>query len=95
MSYPDPLSDPRADDPLAHRAGTVPPPLPGSVVARVAVLLAIPLVGLAIVPVYARTTPRLWGFPFFYWYQLAWVFLAAACTWGAYRTIDRARGGAR
>lgn len=27
---------------------------------------------------YAKEEPRLWGFPFFYWYQLAWVFVAAA-----------------
>ena len=26
---------------------------------------------------YADETPRLWGFPFFYWYQLLWVLLAA------------------
>jgi hypothetical protein len=30
-----------------------------------------------LVPTYARIEPRLLGFPFFYWYQLAWVFLAA------------------
>ncbi len=82
-------------DPLAHRSGAVPPPLPVSAIVVAAVLLAIPLVGLALVPVYARTSPTLWGFPFFYWYQVLWVFLAAACTWGAHRTITRARGGAR
>jgi hypothetical protein len=30
--------------------------------------------------VYARQTPELFGFPFFYWYQLAWVFLTAGIT---------------
>lgn len=85
-------SDPPAD-PLAHRRGSVPPPLPGSTVVTAAVLLAVPLIGLAIVPVYARRTPELWGFPFFYWYQLVWVFLAALCTWGAHRVIRRGRGG--
>ena len=30
--------------------------------------------------IYARETPTLFGFPFFYWYQFAWVFLTAAIT---------------
>jgi hypothetical protein len=55
------------------------------------VLLAIPIIGLAIVPVYSKAGPRLWGFPFFYWYQFLWVFLASAFTWGAYVVITRAR----
>ncbi|MGH8961285.1 MAG: DUF3311 domain-containing protein [Jatrophihabitantaceae bacterium] len=59
------------------------------------VLLAVPLVALAIVPVYAKDGPRLWGFPFFYWYQFLWVFLASGFTYGAYLVIThaRARGG--
>ena len=28
-------------------------------------------------PTYAKDEPRLWGFPFFYWYQLLWVFISA------------------
>jgi len=27
---------------------------------------------------YVRLTPVLWGFPFFYWYQFAWVLLTSA-----------------
>jgi hypothetical protein len=27
---------------------------------------------------YNRTNPTLYGFPFFYWYQLVWVILSAA-----------------
>jgi hypothetical protein len=30
---------------------------------------------------YARVEPRLFGFPFFYWYQFLWVFLAAGACW--------------
>jgi hypothetical protein len=30
-----------------------------------------------VVPLYARTGPRLGAFPFFYWYQLAWIPLVA------------------
>jgi hypothetical protein len=36
-------------------------------------LLALPYIGLLSVPIYATDEPELWGFPFFYWYQLAWV----------------------
>jgi len=42
------------------------------------VLLALPFVGLLYPPLYARTDPELFGFPFFYWYQFAWVPAAAA-----------------
>lgn len=41
------------------------------------VLLVLPFLGLLYPPLYATEDPRLFGFPFFYWYQLAWVFLAA------------------
>lgn len=30
-----------------------------------------------LVPTYDQREPELFGFPFFYWYQLAWVFIAA------------------
>jgi hypothetical protein len=39
-------------------------------------LLWIPVVVPLIVPFYNRTEPTLLGFPFFYWCQLAYVFLA-------------------
>jgi hypothetical protein len=68
-----------------------PRPLPLGVMVLAGVLLAVPIVALAIVPVYSRDNPRLWGFPFFYWYQFLWVFLASAFTWSAYLVIRRAR----
>ncbi|MHB1566360.1 MAG: DUF3311 domain-containing protein [Acidiferrobacter sp.] len=37
------------------------------------VLLILPFVALLWVPFYNKITPTLLGFPFFYWYQLAWV----------------------
>jgi hypothetical protein len=43
-------------------------------------LLILPAIGLLFPAVYARETPALLGFPFFYWYQFAWVFLTAAVT---------------
>ncbi|WP_052313459.1 DUF3311 domain-containing protein [Terriglobus roseus] len=41
-------------------------------------LLVIPVLALIFPALYNRETPTLFGFPFFYWYQLAWVFLATA-----------------
>ncbi len=43
-------------------------------------LLLLPAAGLLFPAIYARATPTLFGFPFFYWYQFAWVFLTAAIT---------------
>ena len=37
-----------------------------------------------------RRTADLWGFPFFYWYQFVWVFLAAGFTYAAYVVVRRA-----
>ena len=38
-------------------------------------LLLLPFIGLILVPLYNTREPELFGFPFFYWYQLAWVIL--------------------
>ncbi len=43
----------------------------------ITILLAASLVGTLWVPFYARLSPRLGGFPFFYWYQLMWVPIVA------------------
>jgi membrane protease YdiL (CAAX protease family) len=43
-------------------------------------LLAIPWIAMIWVPSYNRIDPQLWGFPFFYWYQLAWVLISAVIT---------------
>ena len=40
-------------------------------------LLLIPYIGLLWVPFYDRLTPDLFGFPFFYWYQLLLVPITA------------------
>jgi hypothetical protein len=39
--------------------------------------LLLPYAGLLFPALYARSTPTLFGFPFFYWYQFAWVLLAS------------------
>lgn len=40
-------------------------------------LLLLPYLGLCFPGFYARATPTLFGFPFFYWYQFSWVALAS------------------
>lgn len=49
------------------------------------VLLLLPFIGLLWVPFYNHSEPSLFGFPFFYWYQLAWVPVTAVLTWIVYR----------
>jgi hypothetical protein len=52
-------------------------------------LLVLPFAGLLYPPLYAREQPELFGFPFFYWYQFAWVFVAALLTGIVYRATRR------
>ena len=53
------------------------------------VLLAAAIVVPLLVNTYAHEKPTLWGFPFFFWYQLLWVLISAALTYGAYRLVER------
>ncbi len=50
-------------------------------------LLLVPYIGLLWVPFYNSKGPALFGFPFFYWYQLAWVPLTSLLIWIVYRSI--------
>ena len=52
-------------------------PTPKKKLSRWTLLLALPYLGLCFPQLYARATPTLAGFPFFYWYQFAWVILAS------------------
>ncbi len=52
-------------------------------------LLVLPFIGLLWIPFFNRTEPSLFGFPFFYWYQLAWVPVTAALTYLAWRSRKR------
>jgi hypothetical protein len=74
--------------PSSHRLS------PGAA-ATAGVLLAVPILALLLVPLYARTGPELWGFPFFYWYQLLWVVICGAFTGGAHWVIARDRRDSR
>lgn len=62
---------PRARVPAARRAAA-------------GVLLAVPFAVYLAVPSYAKEDPRIAGFPFFYWWQLVWVVLTAACIGGSH-----------
>ena len=49
------------------------------------IILFIPCVISIWVPLYNRVEPELFGIPFFYWFQLTWVIVAAAVTAVVYR----------
>lgn len=50
-------------------------------------LLVLPYLALCFPQVYARNRPVLWGFPFFYWYQFAWVIIASGLLAIVYRKL--------
>jgi Protein of unknown function (DUF3311) len=50
-------------------------------------LLLLPYLGLLWVPLYNRMEPTLFGFPFFYWYQLVWVPVTVLLIWFVYRRV--------
>lgn len=64
------------------------PAKPGPYVAST-VLIAIAIIVPLIVPLYAFAEPSLWGIPFFYWYQLLWVFIASGLLAIAYLIIRK------
>lgn len=52
------------------------------------ILLLIPFIGTLIPSFYASVKPELWGFPYFYWYQILWIFISAILTFIVY-SIDK------
>ena len=58
-------------------------------------LLLIPIVLPLVTPIYNRELPRLFGFPAFYWLQLAFIFVGVATTTLVYQMTRRRRGVAR
>jgi hypothetical protein len=48
-------------------------------------LLLLPFLALLYPPLYAHLTPRIFGIPFFYWYQAVWLIITAAITTVVYR----------
>ena len=59
----------------------------------VAGLLLIGIIVPLLVSTYDQIEPRLFGFPFFYWYQLAWVFIAAGICWLSFVLLQAGAGG--
>lgn len=53
------------------------------------VLLVVPFIGTLWVSSYAKTSPALFGFPFFYWYQFLWIAISALITVVVY-LVERA-----
>jgi hypothetical protein len=58
-------------------------------------MLLVPFVALLWVPFYDRAEPSLMGIPFFYWYQMLWTLLGAACTLPVYLHEERQKGGGK
>jgi uncharacterized membrane protein len=54
-------------------------------------LLLVPIVVVLLVPLYNRIEPTLFGWPFFYWLQLAFVALGVGTTSLVYRMTRRSR----
>jgi hypothetical protein len=48
-------------------------------------LLLLPFGGLLYPPLYSHTSPHLFGFPFFYWYQAVWLAVTAVITTFVFR----------
>ena len=63
----------------------MPPPPKSKRLSAWNLLLFLPALGLIFPGVYARDTPELFGVPFFYWYQVAWILLSAIITAVVYR----------
>ena len=61
----------------------------------VAVILLVGIVVPLLVSTYDRKDPELFGFPFFYWYQLAWVFICAGLCALSFLLLRRERNAAR
>ena len=53
------------------------------------VCLVIPFIAMLWVGSYAKLTPEFIGIPFFYWYQVLWVFLSSGLTCAAYVMVRR------
>lgn len=51
--------------------------------------LLLPYVALLWVPFYNRAMPALFGIPFFYWFQMAWIFLGSLCILPVYLFEER------
>ena len=77
-------------NPASDGSGSPPRPRATGTWVVVAVLLGIGIVVPLLVGIYARETPTLWGFPFFYWFQFALIPVVSLFTYVAFRLSLRA-----
>ena len=59
------------------------------------VLLVGEVLVILIPSVYGRLTPKLFGIPFFYWFQLLWIIVGMVVTGIAYLLLKRADAAGR
>lgn len=52
-------------------------------------LLILPFLAMMWVPFYDRAEPAIAGIPFYYWYQMLWIFLGALVLLPVYRAEER------
>jgi peptidoglycan/LPS O-acetylase OafA/YrhL len=67
--------------------GTTPPRVLSPLRLFATICVLVPTAAVLAVPTYDSATPRLGGFPFFYWYQLMWVVLTGVLMVAAYFAI--------
>lgn len=79
------------NDPVPARGGTDPRWRLSPTKVVVGLILLVGIVAPLLVGTYASVEPRLFGFPFFYWYQLLWVFIAAGLCGLSYLLLKRER----
>ena len=73
-SYPVPHGEPSPDPYLQRERG------PGLWRRLAYTLLVLECLVILVPSVYGRLTPKLFGIPFFYWFQLAWIIAAMVIT---------------
>jgi Protein of unknown function (DUF3311) len=56
-------------------------------------LLLVPIVLPLLTPIYNRNSPRLWGFPAFYWLQLLFILVGVITTTVVYQVTRKRSGG--
>lgn len=56
-------------------------------------LLLVPFVALSVLPLFNKVEPRLFGIPFFWWYQFLWVPLSAGLTAIVYVLTEKSSNG--
>jgi membrane protein implicated in regulation of membrane protease activity len=78
-----------SDAPDASDAPEVRAPVVTPVRVVIALCLIAPFVAMLWVGSYAKVDPAFAGIPFFYWYQMLWVFLSTALTMIAYKLWQR------